>query len=91
MGQQEEQRQRAQKLVGLLQANPELMEPVETLLSVLEGEKALGSKADEIEEQIIGQLRVLGRGSLQGWAQRASAAAQREAKGHAHAKKNSGG
>jgi hypothetical protein len=78
--------QEEQKLVRLLQANPEMMEPIRALLSMLEDEKSLGGKADDIEEQIMGQLRLLGRGSLQGWAQRANALAQQQAKGHAHVK-----
>ena len=91
MDPQHTEKQRAEKLVRLLQANPEIMEPMEALLSLLENEKALGSKADDIEEQIITHMRTLGRGSLQSWAQRANDLAQREAKGHAHLKKKSAG
>lgn len=78
-------------MVEMLQGNPVLMEQMEGLLALIESEEAMGRKADEIEQEIIERLRVLGKNSLEGWAQRANEVAQREAKGHAHAKKKSGG
>lgn len=91
MDPQHTNKEKAEKLVRLLQANPEIMEPMEALLSLLENEKSLGGKADDIEEQIIEHMRSLGRGSLQSWAHRANELAQREAKGHTHLKKKSAG
>jgi hypothetical protein len=86
-----ESKQRAQELVERLQGNAELMEQMEGLLALVESEQAMGRSADEIEQEIIVRLRVLGKSSLQGWAQRANEAACGEAKGHVHKKKGSGG
>lgn len=91
MDPQNQEAQRAQKILRQLQANPELMEQMEGLMALLESETAMGRKADEVEEEIIERLRALGRGSLQGWAHRANEAACREARGHRHKKKASGG
>jgi hypothetical protein len=68
-----------------------MLEPIKTLLALIEDEQSLGRTADQIEQTVIEQVRMLGRASVQGWAQRASAAAKPQGKAHKHAKKNSGG
>jgi hypothetical protein len=87
MDQKNETKQRAQKVVERLQGNAGLMEQMEDLLALVESEQAMERSADEIGQEITGRLRVLGKSSLQGWAQRANEAACREAKGHVHKKK----
>ena len=90
-----EQKQRMETLAARLLAQPQLSGPIEALLAMLEEESALTQRADEIEEQVIAQVRALGRASLQHWAEHACAAARpasAEARSaHRHSKKNSGG
>ena len=83
--------QRLEKLFAQLQANPQMLDPIESLLHLVESETAMGRKADDIEEDIIQHMRALGKASLQGWADHASHALCAAAKGHVHSKKKSGG
>jgi hypothetical protein len=82
--------QRLEKLIGQLQANPHMLEPIEALLQLVESETAMGRKADDIEADVVKHMRALGKASLQGWAEHASQAAIAAAKGHRHSKKKSG-
>ena len=84
-------KQNTEELVRQLEANPQMLEPIKALLTLVEDEKSLGRTADQIEQTVIEQVRALGRASVQGWAVRASAAARPQGKAHKHAKKNSGG
>jgi len=90
MSQNTDQKQRAEKLMELLMANEHMIAPLEALMEQVHSEKALGRKADDIEQIIIKHLRVLGHESLQQWARKASEAAKPETKARRHAKKNSG-
>jgi len=80
-----------EKVIRQLQANPQMLEPIEALLQLVESESAMGRKADEIEVDVVKHMRALGKASLQGWAEHASQAAVAAAKGHMHSKKKSGG
>jgi hypothetical protein len=91
MDYQTTKKQRAEKLLEQLESNPHMLESIEALMELVQSEKAMGRKADDIEEDILKRLRLLGKASLQGWAGRASQAAASAMKGHEHAKKNSGG
>jgi hypothetical protein len=86
-----ETKQRAEKLVERLEGNAEMMEQMEGLLELEESEQGMGSRADEMEQEIIVRMRVIGKSSLQGWAKRANETASRGVKGHVHKKKGSGG
>jgi hypothetical protein len=83
--------QRLEKLLKQLQSNPQLIEPLEALLHLVESETAMGRKADDIEADVIRHMRAMGKTTLQSWADHASQAARAAAKGHEHSKKNSGG
>jgi hypothetical protein len=76
-----------EKLLTLLQANPQMIEPIKALLHLVESETAMGRKADDIEQDVIKHMRALGKTTLQGWADRASQAACAAAKGDVHSKK----
>ena len=86
MGQNTRHKEEVEKLAQQLRDKPELIEPIKTLLGLIECETGPGVSADQIEERIVGLIRKVGKASLQEWAQRANAVAQ--AQGHAHAKKS---
>lgn len=91
---QKQQRERIEKLAHRLASHPELSEPIEAMLELLEKEISSGCSADAVEEMVVAQVRALGRATLQSWAVQAAAAA-RPGDGavgaRRHGKKNSGG
>jgi len=91
MGQNTELKQRAEKLVAQLMLNEHMIGPIEAMLEQVHSEQALGRKADDMEQIITKQIRLLGHASLQHWAHEASRAAKPRQQAHRHAKKNSGG
>src|SRR5437016_553997 len=61
-----------------LREYPELRARFEAMLAIVENADGDVVKADEAEEQVIAELRQLGRGALQGWAERKQRKVQRE-------------
>jgi hypothetical protein len=60
---------------------PELRARFEAMLAIVENADGDIVKADEAEEEVIQELRQLGRGALQGWAERKQRKVQRESEG----------
>jgi len=60
---------------------PELRARFEAMLAIVENADGDIVKADEAEEQVIQELRQLGRSALQGWAERKQRRVQRESEG----------
>jgi hypothetical protein len=79
--------QRLEKLNKHLLANPQMLEPIEALLHLVESETAMGRRADDIEADVIKHMRALGKASLQGWAEHASRASCAAARGNTHSTK----
>jgi hypothetical protein len=96
MDTQNEQGERMEKLAERLMAHPQMSEPIEAMLEMVEREIHSGSSADAVEEAVVGQVRALGRAALQRWAEQAAAGARPQEsqpgkRSRRHAKKNSGG
>lgn len=85
-----------EKLAERLMAHPQMSEPIEAMLEMVEREIDSGGSADAVEEAVVGQVRALGRAALQHWAEQAAAGARPPEspsgrRARRHAKKNSGG
>ncbi len=83
-----------QTLEDRLAQHPELRTKIESLLSVVENAEGDLSQADEAEQAVIEEIRVLGQAALGGWAEQSHGAArERFIQGHPQAhrsgKKNS--
>jgi hypothetical protein len=96
MDPQKEQRERMEKLAERLMAHPQMSEPIEAMLEMVEHEIDSGRSADAVEEAVTTQVRALGRAALQHWADQAAAGARPPEhpsgkRARRHAKKNSGG
>jgi len=64
-----------------LREYPELRARFEAMLAIVENADGDIVKADEAEEQVITELRQLGRSALQGWAERKQRKVQSESEG----------
>ena len=53
--------EKVETITNLLQTNPEVCEPVEALLSIVVDEESGIVTADEAEEKIMVEVRILGR------------------------------
>lgn len=71
------------RLEERLREYPELRARFEAMLAIVENADGDIVKADEAEEQVIQELRQLGRSALQGWAERKQRRVQREYEGQA--------
>ena len=96
MDQHNEQQERMKKLAERLMAHPQMSEPIEAMLEMVEHEIDSGRSADAVEEAVVAQVRALGRAALQHWADQAAALARPAQspsgqRARRHAKKNSGG
>jgi hypothetical protein len=90
----EQAKERMEELARRLLSHPQLSEPIEAMLQVMQEEIASGCSADAVEAKVVAQVRALGKAALQGWAKRAAAQArpgQDERPARRHGKKNSGG
>lgn len=65
-------------LEARLREYPELRARFEAMLAIVENADGDIVKADEAEEQVITELRQLGRSALQGWAERKQRRVQKE-------------
>lgn len=85
---------RVEELARRLSKHPQLSEPIEAMLKILEDETGSGCSADVVEEKVVTQVRAMGRAALQSWAGQAAAQArpvEGARQGRRHSKKNSGG
>ena len=64
-----------------LREYPELRARFEAMLAIVENADGDVVKADEAEEEVIQELRQLGRSALQGWAERKQRRVQGESEG----------
>src|SRR5882762_6473964 len=69
------------RLEERLREYPELRARFEAMLAIVENADGDIVKADEAEEQVITELRQLGRSALQGWAERKQRKVQSESEG----------
>jgi hypothetical protein len=53
-----------------LQRHPELQAKFESLLSVVENAAGDATKADEVEQRVFEELRLMGQQAIQAWAER---------------------
>lgn len=68
MDTQEQAKERMEELARRLLSHPQLSEPIEAMLQVMEEEIASGCSADAV----VAQVRALGKAALQDWAKRAA-------------------
>ncbi len=62
--------QRSETLAERLNRHPELREKIEALLDIAENKSGNANKADDAEDLIAEELRVMGQELLRDWAQR---------------------
>jgi hypothetical protein len=59
--------------------HPQLRAKIEAILDIVENEDGEYDKADDVEEQLIGELRKMGKDVFQGWAQNQKERKEKEA------------
>lgn len=65
--------QREQRLIERLRQRPELLERLENIVAISEAEGEKLPTADEVEEQLVAEIRKLGHEVMGRWAQSAEA------------------
>src|SRR6202451_598408 len=80
---------------AFLEKHPKLRDRFASIVSAVENSEGNLKEADAAEERIVEEMRLLGRGAMQGWAERQVEATEREVRRqpqmHRQGKKNSGG
>lgn len=66
-----------------LREYPELYERMEELMGVVENAEGDVVKADEAEQRVMEELRMMGQAALQGWADRKAARVEKAAESEA--------
>lgn len=76
----EENKAKKKGLEERLAHHPELRAKIEAILDVVENKDGEWDRADDVEEQLIGELRKMGQDVYQGWAKNQKEKKEKEAK-----------
>src|SRR5271154_405990 len=84
-----------EEFLAFLEKHPDLRDRFASIVSAVENSEGNLKEADAAEERIIEEMRLLGRGAMQGWAKRQVEVTEREIRQQPHmhrqGKKNSAG